>query len=173
MKVLITSDSHGLTRELSELVERHQSDVQLFIHCGDSELPSDAEEMMPFNAVKGNCDLSSAGYPNDLIKTIGDLKFFVTHGHLYNIKMSPMNLLYKADETGADIVCFGHTHNAVSFQEGKKIFINPGSLRLPRGIDEKTYVICEINYKKKEVYVNFYNQDGEPVRSLSKTYCLD
>ncbi|MBM7644744.1 putative phosphoesterase [Scopulibacillus daqui] len=172
MKVLIASDSHGLTHELTNLVERYRDDVQLFIHCGDSELPGSSEEMTSFHAVKGNCDSPSSGYPDDLIKTVGGFKLFVTHGHLYNIKMSPVNLLYKAEETGADIVCFGHTHHAVTFQEGKKIFINPGSLRLPRGMNEKTYVICEINNDKKEVNVNYFNQNGEPVESLSKKYVL-
>ena len=41
MKVLFVSDSHGLTAELEILVEKHQDEVDLFIHCGDSELAPD------------------------------------------------------------------------------------------------------------------------------------
>ena len=41
MKVLFVSDSHGLTAELEKLVENHQDEVDLFIHCGDSELDPD------------------------------------------------------------------------------------------------------------------------------------
>ena len=40
MKVLIVSDSHGLTTELEKLMENYQDEVDLFIHCGDSELDS-------------------------------------------------------------------------------------------------------------------------------------
>ncbi len=38
MKVLIMSDSHGLTHEISIIKERHKQDVTAMIHCGDSEL---------------------------------------------------------------------------------------------------------------------------------------
>lgn len=44
--VLITSDSHGLTKELEEMKEKHT--VDLYIHCGDSELDFDAAELSPF-----------------------------------------------------------------------------------------------------------------------------
>ncbi len=41
-KVLIVSDSHGLTKELEDLRERHGKEVELMIHCGDSQLmPTD------------------------------------------------------------------------------------------------------------------------------------
>ena len=38
MKVLIMSDSHGLTHEISIIKESHKHDVAKMIHCGDSEL---------------------------------------------------------------------------------------------------------------------------------------
>lgn len=61
--------------------------------------------------------------------------FFITHGHLYNIKMTLMNLAYKSEEAEADIICFGHSHAAGSELIEGKLFINPGSIRQPR--DEK------------------------------------
>ncbi|TCP32147.1 hypothetical protein EV207_101123 [Scopulibacillus darangshiensis] len=170
MKVLITSDSHGLTDELLMLVKRHGHETDALIHCGDSELPADAEEMKPFFAVNGNCDFSG-GYPNDFVKEIGPVTFLVTHGHLYNVKMTVMNLMYKAEEVGANIVCFGHSHIAGSFKEDNRIFINPGSLRLPRNSVEKTYVICEIAGQK--VAVIYYNDKGKRVDALCKSYNLE
>ncbi|OQP19103.1 YfcE family phosphodiesterase, partial [Geobacillus zalihae] len=34
MKAVIVSDSHGLTAELAEIVNRHRHEADLFIHCG-------------------------------------------------------------------------------------------------------------------------------------------
>lgn len=172
MKILITSDSHGLEKELLELVERHKHDVETFIHCGDSELASDSAEMTPYLAVKGNCD-SDAHYRNDLITEVDSIKVFVTHGHLYNVKMTAMNLLYKAEECAANIICFGHTHVAGSFKEGDHIFINPGSLRLPRNIEEKTYVICDIDSERMHVDVSYFSYEGNRLEALCESYHLE
>lgn len=38
MNVLIISDSHGLEEELQTIAKRHEAEVDLMIHCGDSEL---------------------------------------------------------------------------------------------------------------------------------------
>ncbi len=38
MKILIISDSHGLTDELQTIAKRHAAEVDMMIHCGDSEL---------------------------------------------------------------------------------------------------------------------------------------
>ena len=52
MKVLIVSDSHGLTTELEKLKENYQDEVDLFIHCGDSELEADDRAIHSFVAVR-------------------------------------------------------------------------------------------------------------------------
>ncbi|TXK90073.1 metallophosphoesterase family protein, partial [Parageobacillus sp. SY1] len=48
MKVLIVSDSHGLTNELEEIVARHHHEANALIHCGDSVLPFDQKEIARF-----------------------------------------------------------------------------------------------------------------------------
>ncbi|WP_110927136.1 metallophosphoesterase family protein [Bacillus massiliglaciei] len=169
MKVLIMSDSHGLTEEIQQIKARHEGEIEAAIHCGDSELPKDAPEMDSLLAVRGNCDYDAA-YPNDLTETIGGRRFFVTHGHHYNVKMTLMNLAYKSEEAEADIVCFGHSHAAGSEMIGKSLFINPGSIRQPRGRIEKTYVILEIN--GEEAKVTFFDTEGNPVQALSRIYQL-
>jgi len=56
MAILIVSDSHGLVDELLMIVERHQHEVNTFIHCGDSELSINHPALTAYHVVKGNCD---------------------------------------------------------------------------------------------------------------------
>lgn len=169
MKVLIVSDTHGLKQELTLLKRRYEGEVDAFIHCGDSELSPNAPEMTGFIAVEGNCD-SHAAYPDVLLKAVGPVKFLVTHGHLFDVKRSPMKLLYKGLEAGVDVVCFGHTHVAQTFQESGIIFINPGSLSLPRSHQEGTYVICD--FEQDRLHVAYYNFAGEQVGRFSKSFAM-
>jgi uncharacterized protein len=170
MKVLIMSDSHGLTHEISMIAERHKQEVAAMIHCGDSELERNDPHMAEFLAVGGNCDYDSA-YPDDIVENISGKRFFVTHGHLYNINMTLMNLSYKSEETGADIICFGHSHAPGSEWIDGKLFINPGSIRQPRGRKEKTYAILEIGNDQLEII--YYDLEGKIVEELRNAYQME
>lgn len=167
-KALIVSDSHGLTEELITLKDRHKSDIDLLIHCGDSELSTNAEELSGYVTVRGNMDFLGRDFPNEAIEMLGDKCIYITHGHLYDVKMSYLSLAYRAEETGASIACFGHSHVAEAFEREGMIFINPGSIRLPRGRFEKTYAILEV--EDKLVSVTFYSLDGIRIEQLSKTF---
>ncbi|MFT4416525.1 metallophosphoesterase family protein [Fredinandcohnia humi] len=169
MKALIISDSHGLTEELLTIKERHKNEVDFMLHCGDSELPATSSEMSEFSAVRGNCDFDSR-YPEDMVVLLNGANVFLTHGHLYNVKMTLMNLSYRAQEAGANVVCFGHSHIAGAELIGEILFINPGSIRLPRMRKEKTYVILEIVDKKAKVI--FYSSDGIVIEELKTTATL-
>jgi len=164
MKALIISDSHGLTNELEMIKERHGHEVDVMIHCGDSELESTSKEMESFITVRGNCDFDS-GYPNEAIYEFGDNKIYTTHGHLYNVKMTLMNLDYRAREVGANIVCFGHSHVAGTELIDGVLYINPGSIRLPRMRKEGTYVTIE--ERAHEMIVKFHDIDGYVIKSLT------
>ncbi|WP_312096183.1 metallophosphoesterase [Niallia sp.] len=144
MKVLIVSDSHGMVSELGVLKKRHESEVDLFLHCGDSELAASEEVMDGYITVQGNCDYEDR-YPTETIQEIAGKKIFLTHGHLFGVKSTINNLLYKAKEVEADIACFGHSHFLGMEVVDGVLFINPGSLRLPRGRTEQTYVILTID----------------------------
>ncbi|KOO46926.1 metallophosphoesterase family protein [Priestia koreensis] len=169
MKVLIVSDSHGLTSELLEIKTRHENQVDGMIHCGDSELPADMDEMQDFWTVRGNCDYDSS-YVKERIELVGNRSFYITHGHLYNVKMSLMNLTYKAQEVGAHIACFGHSHIAGSEMIDGIIYINPGSIFLPRMRKERTYAI--IDFDDQTATVHFYTVDGAEVPSLRNEFTL-
>jgi uncharacterized protein len=169
MRVLIVSDSHGMTKELTEIKQRHANQVDAFIHCGDSELPSDCAELQEFRSVAGNCDFDK-GFPKERSEEIHGVRFFITHGHLYNVKMTLMNLYYRAQEANAQVVCFGHSHIAGAAMINNLLFINPGSLLLPRMRKEKTYALLEI--KNGQATVQFYDVNGQEVTSLAQSFIL-
>jgi putative phosphoesterase len=167
MKVLIVSDSHGLTLELEQLMERHRNEVELFIHCGDSELSADHPAIQYYAAVRGNCDADQR-LPSELLQDTGSCKILITHGHRYSVKSDMMKLSYKAREYDADIVCFGHTHFLGAEMVFDTLFINPGSICLPRGRREKTYVILEILEDKYKVKI--YDYEKGEISSLEETF---
>ncbi|MCM3717848.1 metallophosphoesterase family protein [Fictibacillus phosphorivorans] len=167
-KALIVSDSHGLREELITIKKRHEDEINLLIHCGDSELETDARELSGYVTVRGNMDFIGKDFPNEAIEMLGDKCVYITHGHLYDVKMSHMALAYRAEETGASFACFGHSHVAEAYEREGMIFINPGSIRLPRGTFEKTYAILEVNEGNTSVV--FYSLDGKRIDHLSKEF---
>ncbi|MEK5098572.1 MULTISPECIES: YfcE family phosphodiesterase [Bacillus] len=164
MKVLIVSDSHGLENELETIAKRHEKDADLNIHCGDSELDPSHPALASYLTVKGNCDFYGE-FKDEIVVPIGERKLFFTHGHLYGIKQSLLNVYYRAEELGADIICFGHSHIAGSELMDGKLLINPGSIRLPRVRREKTYAILSIDNNNAEV--RFYDTSGQEIESLT------
>jgi uncharacterized protein len=167
-KVLVVSDSHGLTGELEVLRERHLNEVDLMIHCGDSEMMPDDKVMNGYLTVKGNCDFG--GYPLETTKEVAGRKFFITHGHKYSVKSSLMNLKYKAAEVGADIACFGHSHVLGAEVIGDTLFLNPGSIRLPRERLEKTYVILEL--LDETIKMSVFDISGQELKDLAFEFDL-
>ncbi|MET3196304.1 putative phosphoesterase [Bacillus sp. OAE603] len=164
MKALILSDSHGLTELLEVISKRHREDVDLMIHCGDSELELDAKELQGFHVVRGNCDFRGE-FPEEFIHQENDVKIYATHGHLYGIKQTLQKLHYRCRELGATIACFGHSHMLGAEVIDGILFINPGSILLPRMRKEKTYAIIDTDGKSAKVI--FYTIDGNELLSAS------
>ncbi|UFT97962.1 metallophosphoesterase [Radiobacillus kanasensis] len=163
-KVLIMSDSHGLRDELTIIRQRHEHEVDAIIHCGDSELQSDAAELSSFIKVTGNCDMDPR-YSNEEVVDIGGFTFLVVHGHLHQVKASLMPLSYRAQEYHAHIACFGHTHIAGAEKVDDILFINPGSILMPRGRMEKTYALLSWE-NPDSLLVDFYTVDGEVLEDM-------
>ena len=168
-KVLVVSDSHGLTKELNILRERHSEDVDLMIHCGDSELTPTDEAISGYLTVMGNCDFGG-GYPMETMAEAAGRKFFITHGHRYSVKTSLMNLKYKAQEVNADIVCFGHSHVLGAEVIDGTLFLNPGSIRLPRERLEKTYIILDLQSDK--IMMSVYEANGHEITDLAREFVM-
>lgn len=145
MRILVVSDSHGDVRNFEEVLRKHR-DAQVVIHCGDGA--DEAEEMKKlfpermFICVRGNCDFCCE-YPNIETITLEGKKLFITHGHIYNVKSSLLNLSMAVREANAQMAIFGHTHNPVAIYDDGAYFLNPGSLRGYKG----SYALVDITDK--------------------------
>ncbi|MGM9924548.1 MAG: metallophosphoesterase [Bacillus sp. (in: firmicutes)] len=171
MKILVVSDSHGDAEILERLKQRYEQETVAMIHCGDSELPYGHSALKNFIYVKGNCDIDSR-FLNERVEDVAGYRFFITHGHLYNIKMTLQNISYKVEEVQANIALFGHSHQAGSTMGPDHVlYVNPGSILLPRGRKERTYVILEI--EGSTINVDFYDREGNPLKNLSATYQMN
>lgn len=166
MKLLIMSDTHRLTKEISTIKERHEFDF--LIHCGDSELDESASELKDVQVVKGNCDHGSQFSEEKIIELHNGIICYITHGHLYDVKRSLEKLSYRAEEHGADFCFFGHTHIAGVVTINETVYINPGSLMSPRNRKEKTYVLLEL--EDGTYHLTFYNLKGHVVEENLLTY---
>lgn len=166
MNVLVISDSHGLVDELVEVIERHRDEVDAIFHCGDSELDLTHPVLKDVITVKGNCD--AASFPEEKTVVLNGETIYVTHGHKYDVKRSYVPLTYRAEEVGATLVFFGHSHLATAFEQNGIVFVNPGSIRSPRQSEKKTYSLCTSN--ATETVITFYDRDGSVVdeKSFSK-----
>ena len=132
MRVGVFSDSHGDHEALDELLERMGA---LDAVCFLGDVARDAEHLrerlaaMPnqpvLYAVRGNNDYYyTCTLPWDLLIELGGVRIYMTHGHRL---VSLMNLAYKAQECGAQVALFGHTHQALCETVQGVLLLNPGS----------------------------------------------
>lgn len=166
MKALVISDNHGDVKILQTVKDEFGDQVDVMVHCGDSELPSDSSAMAHFKAVKGNNDWGQS-YPGQLNFTLMGTNFLVVHGDHDQVNYSLTPLMLKSQSLGAQVACYGHTHQlAVSMEDGI-LFINPGSISLPRGEYARlggTFAIVDIT--PKQFVVDYYRRNCQLVPEL-------
>lgn len=150
MKALIFSDSHYDTSGVDKAMAEN-TDTKLIIFAGDMQ--RDAEEIerkyprIPFAYVIGNNDYNVMDVPYDRFFEFCGKKIFLTHGHKYGVKVSPLRVIMKAKELGADICVFGHTHQRLLEHEDIWV-VNPGSARFSYGVLTVENDNIEIELKK-------------------------
>ena len=157
MRILVMSDTHSDAAVIEQVVSNVQ-DIDAVFHCGDSELSFNADELRNMYKVRGNCDYDKQ-FPEDVIEEIDAQKIYMTHGHLYNVKLTLLPLSYRAAEVGANLVLFGHSHVLGAELIDDTLFVNPGSLRMPRGRTEKSYAI--IDFDGTQWQVTFKTESNE------------
>lgn len=120
----------------------------MIIHAGDHW--SDARELeniykdIPIKYVRGNCDFALA--PVEELVEVGNKKIFVTHGHMYDVKLEAgryNRIKNRGIELGVDAIVFGHTHIPYCENSGDILMLNPGSVKYTRN-----YGIIEIENDK-------------------------
>lgn len=111
-----------------EAVRRYRPDM--IIHLGDHSSDCDVLRSefpgIPLYSVRGNCDLGSSAPDTDYVQ-VGPVKVFITHGHLYNVKWSVLQLAYAAREADCGVAMFGHTHDPFNEEFSGVRLLNPGT----------------------------------------------
>ncbi len=130
IRIAVFSDSHGDEWSLDFLLNK-MGVVDAVCFLGDvtsdamflSAKCAELANKPPFYAVRGNNDLASP-YPFAQTIEIGGKRIYMTHGHLCS---SLLGLAYAAQEQGADIALFGHTHKPYCDVVNGLLVLNPGS----------------------------------------------
>jgi len=182
MKWLIASDIHGSAfycRQLLNTYENEKADRMLLLgdilyHGPRNDLPKEyapKEVIKMLNnmkneiiCVRGNCEaevdqmvLEFPVLADYAIFNIGKKMMFATHGHKYNEKNLPP--LKKGD-----ILLHGHTHIPICVKNENYIYMNPGSVSLPKKNSHNGYMIWENDLFLWKSFngeiVNEYNING-------------
>ncbi len=173
MKLMIASDIHGSAYYCEKMIDafqREKADRLLLLgdilyHGPRNDLPKEYQpkkviEMLnnmkeELLCVRGNCDtevdqmvLEFPILADYAILSVNDRTIFATHGHQFNRDNLPML-------KEGDILLNGHFHVPAGEQVGKYIYLNPGSISIPKENSEHSYMIIEDN-----VYL-WKNLEGE------------
>lgn len=180
MKIMIASDIHGSAYYCQKMIEAfHREGADKLLLLGDilyhgprNDLPEQyspkevIEMLNPLKnsilCVRGNCDTEVDQMVLDfpvlaeycLINT-GSRTIFATHGHKYNENSLP-------PISEGEILLNGHFHvPAFRILDGGIIYMNPGSVSIPKENSEHQYMTAEDNnFKWKEL-------DGSVLREVT------
>ena len=166
MKLVIASDIHGSAfwcRRLCNLIDAEKPDKlillgDLLYHGPRNDLPAGYAPkgvIALLNAnrdklfcVRGNCEaevdqmvLEFPVLADYALIPVGDKTVFATHGHRHNTAAQP-------PLRAGDVLLHGHTHlyAAEAFDlpaGGKALYLNPGSVALPKGGNPATYMTLD------------------------------
>ncbi|NLL50409.1 MAG: metallophosphoesterase [Eubacteriaceae bacterium] len=144
MKIYVLSDCHEDDTTLHVLFQK-AGKVDFVIFLGDG-IATFKQALLPYHlpyaAVKGNND-RGAQEPFDKVLTLKGRRFFLTHGHQYNVGTEKNALAAKAKEVGCETAFFGHTHMPFYKEVDGIMLINPGSTFYGRRGSKKSYgVLC-------------------------------
>ena len=130
MRILVVSDTHKDVYSLRKAI-LEQTKAEIVIHLGDgADEAQEMKESFPekmFLMVRGNCDWGNT-VPIFGDVTINGKNIFYTHGYTYHVKLGMSEAISTARDHKADILLFGHTHDAMVDYEDGLYIMNPGSL---------------------------------------------
>lgn len=155
MKILVLSDSHSGLSFMRRCVEAVKPDYLL--HLGDymDDGQTIAEEYPYIRAflVPGNCDRFRCLQPQPEIlqPMLGGVRFYMTHGHLHQVKYTYGRLIADARQANAACALFGHTHESYCEQLEDGLWVmNPGACGSGGGscglveIEKEKIIACRI-----------------------------
>lgn len=148
MKVGILSDSHGDYRYIDlALAHKDAQGVELWLFAGDIAMDADYLAMITDKEVikvAGNNDWPGGRLPDYETADIAGHTIFLTHGHLFGVGFGLRNLAQAANDVGADIAVYGHTHVAVEQMVEDVLIVNPGSISRPRDARNGSFMVMDL-----------------------------
>ena len=134
MKILVLSDSHAALSFMRYCIDAVKPDhvIHLGDHFDDGLAMAEEYKDVRLHQVPGNCDAFRCDPAQPLILNypIGGVRFYMTHGHKHGVKSGLDRLISDGMAAQAQVVLFGHTHEALCFQQADGIWVmNPGSCR--------------------------------------------
>lgn len=173
MKFLIASDLHGsayYAEKIVKIMEEIKADKLILLgdiynHGPRNPLPKGYETMNVSDilngikekliVIKGNCDsevdkmISEFDFNDNSVIISNGKTVFLTHGHVYNKDSMP--------KTKYDAVVYGHFHTGFIIEKDDTVFVNVGSLSLPKGGTPNSYVVLE------DGKISLYDIDGKVI----------
>lgn len=168
MKILVFSDTHSYLDNARYVLRRIGEKMDMVFHLGDHDADALALQRefsyLPFHYVKGNNDYLM-DTPSKKMVCVAGKNLLLTHGHKQRVHWNPNTIEYWAEEQGADVVLFGHTHRPFWDDSGRVAMFNPGSISLPRGGTRATFGILTIENGRIEAAIMEYG-DAEHFERL-------
>ncbi len=165
MKYLIVSDTHGDIKKVLDIYRAAggKDAYEGIIHLGD--YARDAERIeeelgCEVTGVLGNCDGDYGSGDFKVLETEAG-RILLTHGHAQRVKMTYMNLVYRAQELDCVAALFGHTHIPTYETEGGVILLNPGSLTYPGDGSSGSYAVLDISGGEINAAILYYEKPRE------------
>ena len=163
MKIMVISDIHGSAFWCRKALERFDAEgADKLLILGDvlyhgprnalpeEYAPQDVAQLLNARrekilCVRGNCDgevdqmmLTFPIMADYCLLSLGKFTVFATHGHRFHKEqMPPLN--------PGDILLHGHTHVPAWEKMGENMYLNPGSISIPKENSPHSYLLMEEN----------------------------
>lgn len=128
-RILVLSDSHSYFDKALKIFEKEKPDIVIAAGDGIGDI-DDLSYVHPeatYYMVKGNCDFFERSHSEENIFEIEGKKFFLTHGHLYDVKRSLSSIKEIGKKLNVSLVVFGHTHKPYIEKDEDMTLFNPGA----------------------------------------------
>lgn len=159
MRYLVFSDLHGDANSMKLIYDKFKSGNfdkilclgDILYHGPRNDLPDgyNPKECIKYLnelkndiiSIKGNCDAYVDGmvldfYIHDEYEfLLNNKRIIMTHGHIIN-KDNYLNI-------NEGIVLYGHTHIYSADKVRSVLYLNPGSVSIPKGGNDKTYAVLD------------------------------
>lgn len=176
MKIMIASDIHGSAKYCEKLIEAYNNEKpdrllllgDILYHGPRNDLPDEynpkkviamlSELKEKILCVRGNCDteVDQMVLPFPIMADYcildgGTKMIYATHGHHFGENNPPMM-------AKGDILLCGHTHVTKCADHGDFIYMNPGSVSIPKENTKRGYMIfANQEFTWKDLDMNILN----------------